>query len=54
VTLFYTRIHFPKLFEVMHVEVWQGLFICLSLVLWIAWALWATRPPKAAKANERG
>ena len=51
VTLFYTRVHFPKVFEVMHVEVWQGLFICLSLVLWIAWALWATRPPKAANAR---
>lgn len=51
VTLFYTRVHFPKLFEVMHVEVWQGLFICLSLVLWIAWALWATRPPKTVKGH---
>lgn len=48
VTLMLTRIHAPKLFDVMHVEVWQGLFICLSLVLWIAWALWATKQKKPA------
>ncbi|MFQ5491166.1 MAG: exosortase/archaeosortase family protein [Phycisphaerae bacterium] len=52
ITLFFTRIHFPKAFDMMHVEVWQGLFICLSLVLWIAWALWATKPPPQAVTHE--
>lgn len=52
ITLFFTRIHFPKAFDMMHLEVWQGLFICLSLVLWIAWALWATKPPPQAPAHE--
>ncbi len=52
ITLFLTKAHYPKAFDLMHLEVWQGLFICLSLVLWIGWALWATKPmppiPKAA------
>ena len=43
VTLFYTGIFFPKWFEVMHVDVWQPIFIVLSLTFWIVWAWWATR-----------
>lgn len=43
VTLFYTGIHWPKWFDAMHVDVWQPIFIVLSLVFWIVWAWWATR-----------
>ena len=45
VTLFYTGIHFPNLFEFMHEDVWQSLFVLLALVLWVLWAWWATRMP---------
>ncbi|MFQ5493970.1 MAG: exosortase H [Phycisphaerae bacterium] len=56
VTLFYTGIYRPRWFEIMHIDVWQPIFILLSLVLWILWAWWATRDPKqtiaaAAHAN---
>lgn len=44
VSLFYTGLHYPRLFETMHMVVWQALFIFLAVVLWIRWALWATRP----------
>lgn len=41
VTLFYTGVYFPKLFELMHIEVWQASFIFLALVFWVLWARWA-------------
>jgi exosortase H (IPTLxxWG-CTERM-specific) len=44
VSLYYTGAFAPRLFEMMHIEVWQGLFIFLTLVLWIGWAWWASRP----------
>lgn len=43
VSLFYTGIHWPRGFELMHVDVWQPAFVVLALSLWVAWALWATR-----------
>ncbi len=43
VTLYYVRADWPKLFDVMHLEVWQATFIGIALALWIIWALWATR-----------
>lgn len=42
IALFFTGIYFPKAFEIMHVDVWQPVFILLALTLWIAWAWWAT------------
>ena len=41
VSLFYIQIHFPRAFEVMHIEVWQALFIFLAIALWAWWACWA-------------
>ena len=43
VTLFYTGIYWPKLFQFMHVDVWQPVFILLALLMWVIWAMWATR-----------
>lgn len=43
ISLFYTRIHFPKAFEIMHVDVWQPAFILLALLFWVLWAWWATQ-----------
>ncbi len=43
VSLFYIQIHFPRAFEVMHIEVWQALFIFLAIALWALWAWWAVR-----------
>lgn len=54
IALFFTGIYFPKAFEVMHVDVWQPVFILLALSLWIAWAWWATRdrmPPTDVSAE---
>lgn len=41
ITLYYVQIHFPRAFEIMHVEVWQTLFIFLAILCWVLWAWWA-------------
>lgn len=43
VSLFLTGIYFPKAFEIMHVEVWQVLFILLAIGLWIFWIKWTRK-----------
>lgn len=48
VSLYFLGIHRPDLFELAHVEVWQGLFIVLALVMWILWVRWADRPLTAS------
>jgi len=45
VSLFYAGIYYPKAFQVVHVDVWQPVFILLALTLWVTWAWWATRAP---------
>ncbi|MHC5004765.1 MAG: exosortase H [Planctomycetota bacterium] len=50
ISLYYTGIHAPDAFEVVHVEVWQPLFIAAALLLWVGWAIWATRRRAAAAA----
>jgi exosortase H (IPTLxxWG-CTERM-specific) len=43
VSLFYVRMYWPDAFRMMHIEVWQALFIFLALLLWVVWARWAVR-----------
>lgn len=43
VTLFWAGLHAPRLFEMLHVDVWQTVFIIAALLLWILWALWAMK-----------
>jgi len=51
ITLFYTGIYYPSAFNIMHEDIWQSLFILLSLLLWIVWAMWATSPKVYQRAN---
>ncbi len=43
ITLFWTRIHWPKAFDVMHLDIWQAVFIFLAILLWAFWASWTTQ-----------
>ena len=47
VGLFFTGVYYPRLFDTMHHDVGQALFIFLALALWILWAAWATRKTDA-------
>lgn len=43
ISLFFVRMHFPSLFEIMHIDVWQTLFVLLAILFWILWAMRAVR-----------
>jgi len=38
VSLYYVGVHWPHLFEDLHVYVWQGLIIVILTFFWYAWA----------------
>ena len=42
-SLFYIGIYWYAAFDTMHHDVWQALFIILSIAAWALWALWAVR-----------
>lgn len=37
VTLYYVGVYYPGQFNMMHVDVWQALFILLPLAFWLIW-----------------
>jgi len=42
VSLYFTGVHAPSLFEFMHVDFWQAIFIVFTVGIWIYWMRWAT------------
>jgi len=50
-TLFMTGVHARNLFDIMHVDVWQALFILLAVLTWVVWIRWALKK-KAKNASE--
>ncbi|MBL8878856.1 MAG: exosortase H [Phycisphaerales bacterium] len=55
-SLYYVGVHWPRLFETAHIEIWQPLFIIITMLIWLGWASWAisgrtkneTSPPTSA------
>lgn len=43
VSLFLIGVYYNKLFHLMHIDVWQGLFVFFAVILWVVWILWAMR-----------
>ncbi len=43
ISLYYSGIYFPGAFGVLHVDVWQGVFILLPIILWVAWVVRTVR-----------
>ncbi len=52
VTLYMTGIHAPKMFEVMHLEVWQFIFIVLAVLYSILWIRWDGKKLAEERANK--
>lgn len=44
--LFWVGINQRDLFDLFHLEIWQGFFIILSISLWIIWVIKASKPDK--------
>jgi exosortase/archaeosortase family protein len=40
VSLYYTNIFYPQYFDLMHLEVWQVIFIGLGIACWAIWMQW--------------
>ena len=49
VSLFLIGAYSAKIFDLMHIDVWQALFIFFAVLLWIVWLLWATRSQLAMR-----
>ncbi|MGB1204217.1 MAG: archaeosortase/exosortase family protein [Chitinophagales bacterium] len=39
-SLFLIGIYIPSIFDMMHYEVWQVLFIMLTILMWLYWVFW--------------
>lgn len=46
ITLFLTAAHWRAAFDIMHLDIWQALFILLAILLWAFWASWTTQRQK--------
>ena len=46
ISLFLCAVHWKSAFDVMHLDVWQALFIFLAIFLWAIWAAWAVKRHK--------
>lgn len=53
VSLFLIGLYREDLFHLMHVDVWQSVFIFVALLLWLLWALWALKPAPPPAPPER-
>ena len=51
ISLFLCAVHWKKAFDLMHLDVWQTLFIVLAILLWAIWAAWATRKKRPRQAD---
>lgn len=40
-SLFYIGVYWPQHFEIVHIEIWQPMFIVMTMLIWIGWASWA-------------
>jgi exosortase/archaeosortase family protein len=52
ISLYFVQIHWRDLFDMMHVEVWQALFIFLAVLLWVVWAGWAVKRGAQEEAKQ--
>ncbi|MHC4440576.1 MAG: exosortase H [Planctomycetota bacterium] len=50
VSLFLIGVYSRRIFDLMHIDVWQAIFIFFAVVLWILWLLWATRSQVVAQS----
>ncbi len=46
VSLFLIGVYAPRWFEVMHLDVWQAIFILLAMLFFVLWLIWVTQPQR--------
>ena len=50
VSLYFVGAYRPELFDTMHADVWQVLYILFAMALFALWLAWATRSTRSAPA----
>ena len=53
ITLHFAQVYRPDSFEMLHVDIWQPVFILLALVAWLFWAL-RVLPPRGKPGPDAG
>ena len=43
VSLYFSGAYYPRMFDVLHIDLWQPVFILFPLVLWLMWLRWSLR-----------
>ena len=46
ISLFLSAAHWKPAFDILHLDVWQAVFIFLALLLWLTWVSWAGKRQK--------
>jgi len=46
ISLFLSAAHWKEAFDILHLDVWQAVFIFLALLLWLVWVSWAVKRQK--------
>lgn len=46
ISLFLSAAHWKEAFDILHLDVWQAVFIFLALMLWLMWVSWAVKRQK--------
>jgi len=49
ITLFLAGVYVRSIFEFLHVEVWQILFIAMTIFVWLIWYRWAQEKSRLAE-----
>jgi exosortase H (IPTLxxWG-CTERM-specific) len=47
VSLYFIGLHYPRLFNTAHVEIWPAMFIIVAIALWVGWIGWSRRPAQS-------
>ncbi len=43
VSLFLIGVYYRNIFDFMHIDTWQAIFIFFAIALWVLWLLWTTQ-----------
>lgn len=51
ICLFLIGVYYPNIFDVMHLEIWQMIFIFLALIFFMIWLKWVIQDRKLSMKN---
>lgn len=52
INLYWVKLYYPNAFDIMHLEVWQVIFILLGILCWAVWMQWTQKKVLAQKSRQ--